>query len=488
MLEQENTVTIESLLSKCLFESQDFDNNIEQWLWRRVRSQNELIYLVEQTCNQIDLLISRQIDEILHHPKFQSLEASWRGLKYLADTEADYDEELTIKIKVLNASWNEVAKDVTRAIEFDQSQLFQRIYGDEFDTPGGQPYGVMLGDYQISHKIQPGNLYNDIDILREISLIATSALCPFIAGTSSALFGLDSFRELSQPMDLKSIFSQKEYMQWRQFQKEENTRFIGLTMPHILMRSPYQADDSRREPLRYTETSSNPDRHYLWGNACFAMGSVIIRAFANTGWFADIRGGEHEFGEGGIVRNLEYSQYKQTALPSIGAKPSTNIQLDDFAERELSDLGFIPLCSYHSADTSVFYSNSSIHQPPVYDSEIANTNAKLSSMLQYMLCVSRFGHFIKVIGRDKIGSFISAKDCQLLLQKWLNGYSTTSDGGSATLKARYPLSESHVEIRERMDKPGSFTCIIYLKPHFQLDQLVSSVKLITELAIGDNGA
>lgn len=483
---QHTYVTAESLLSRCLASSRDFHEDVTKWLWQETRSREKLRHILDLTILHIDQLISNQLDEILHHPRFQQLEASWRGLKYLADTEADYDEELTIKVKVLNISWAEVSKDVTRAIEFDQSQLFKRIYSDEFDTPGGQPFGIMLGDYQIAHRMRPGSHYNDIDILREISLVATAALCPFIAGTNSQLFGLDSMREFSQPMNLEKIFSQQEYMRWRQLRNEENTRFVGLTLPNILMRQPYRADDTRRDPIRYNETSTDPDKNYLWGNACYGFGSVVIRAFANTGWFADIRGGRHEYGEGGRVQNLEYSTYAQTTAGTIGAKPATNIQLDDFMERELSELGFIPLCSYHSNNASVFYSNSSVHKPPTFDSEIANTNAKLSSMIQYMLCVARFGHYIKVIGRDKIGSFISARDCQMMLQKWLNLYTTSSDGSSAVLKARYPLSESRVEIKERPGKPGSYNCIIYLKPHFQLDQLVSSVKLVTELAIGND--
>jgi len=485
-----DTVNIGSLLSHCIdgVDNADFDQHVERWLHAsatsgRQRSRERVLYIIQQAILNIDKLINQQIDEVLHHPRFQQLEASWRGLQYLVDTEADYDEELTIKIKVFNVTWNEIGKDVARAIEFDQSQLFQRIYSDEFDMPGGEPFGVILGDYQISHRPRPGTYVNDIDTLKEVAHIATAALCPFITGVDSSLFGLDSLREFGYPMDLAGVFSQKEYTKWRSLRKEESTRFVGLTLPDMLMRKPYHADGTRPDKFVYQEKSSHPEQDYLWGNSCYAFGGILIRAFANTSWFADIRGGVHEFGEGGVVRDLQYAEFDMDPN-AIATRPATNVQVDDFLERELSDLGFIPLCSYHSTEESTFYSNSSLHEPPNYNSDIANTNARLSSMIQYMLCVSRFGHYIKVIGRDKIGSFMSAQDCQRIFQNWLNQYTTSSDDSSSVLKARYPLAESKVEIKEQPGKPGYFTCIIYLKPHFQLDQLVSSIKLVTELAVG----
>ncbi|MGI1678142.1 MAG: type VI secretion system contractile sheath large subunit [Cellvibrionaceae bacterium] len=467
----------------------EYNNQINDWLYqslikKKVQSKEVAHYIVEQLIIEIDTKINSQINEILHHPRIKQLEASWRGLKYLVDTEADYDEDLTVKVKVLNASWAEVGKDLTRAIEFDQSQVFQRIYSDEFDTPGGEPFGVVLGDYQISHRNHQGSVINDLDTLNEISHVATAALCPFITGVDSSLFGLNSFREFGYSLDFENVFNQKEYIKWSSLRESESTRFIGLTLPHTLMRKPYKADGTRPESFVFNETCKDGDKDYVWGNSCYSFGGILIRAFANTGWFADIRGGVHEYGEGGVVKDLQYANF-DVDPHSVAARPATNVQIDDFLERELSDLGFIPLCSYHSAATSTFYSNSSLHKPPHYPSEIASTNAKLSSMIQYMLCVSRFGHYIKVIGRDKIGTVISAQDCQRVFQNWLNQYTTASEGSSQVLKARYPLAESKVEIREQPGKIGCFTCVVYLKPHFQLDQLVSSIKLVTELAVGN---
>jgi len=431
----------------------------------------------------LDRLISRQLDEILHHPRFQRLEASWRGLHYLTDAEAEYDEDLSVKIKVLNVSWAELAKDVTRALEFDQSHIFRRVYSDEFDMPGGEPFGVMLCDYEVSHRPRPGQPVSDPEVLRELARVGTAALCPFILNAGSSLFGLDSFRELPQLATLQATFQQREYAQWRALRRDEHSRFLGLTLPRMLMREPYRDDGSRRQRFVYEEQVNDDVEHYLWGGACYAFGSVLIRAFANTGWFADIRGGTHEFGEGGVVRHLVYSRFNDDRA-RIAARSATEIQISDYAERELSDFGFIPLCAYHSVERAVFYSNASLHEPPEYEAEIANANAKLSAMTQYMLCVSRFGHYIKVMGRDRIGSFTNATDCQRLLQDWLNRYTTSSEGGSAELKARYPLAASRVEVTELPGRPSYFTCTVHLQPHFQLDQLISSIRLVTELAVG----
>ncbi|MGK0441355.1 MAG: type VI secretion system protein ImpD [Pseudohongiellaceae bacterium] len=469
------------------FGAAGLNSAVESWLLSSVgknkRTKSQLLYMIDAAIVRIDKKMNQQMDEIIHHERFKALEASWRGLEYLVDTEADYDQELTVKIKMMSVSWREMSKDVSRAIEFDQSQLFQRIYSDEFDTPGGEPFGVLLGDYKLSHRIRPGSIISDVDVIREISLVATAALCPFISSVDSSLFGLDDFDGFDCPVDLHKVFDQTEYTKWQSLRKTESTRFVGLALPDVLMREPYRADGTYSEAFIYKETSTHTERDYLWGNACYAFGGILIRAFANTGWFADIRGGVHEFGEGGVVRQLNYAGF-DTDPRNITSRHATRIQVDDYLERDLSDLGFIPLCSYHTVKNSAFYSNSSLHSPPDYNSHIANSNARLSAMIQYMLCVSRFGHYIKVIGRDKIGNLASAKDCERVFQDWLNQYTTASDDSSPVLKARYPLAESKVEIHDQPGRPGYFSCVIHLKPHFQLDQLVSSIKLVTELAVG----
>ena len=470
-------------------ESSSYEDWVDTWLYRKFsqlndRSTEKIQHIIQSTILSIDQMINRQLDEILHHSNFKKLESSWRGLRYLSDVEADFDENLTVKLKVLNASWREVGRDLTRAIEFDQSNLFKRIYSDEFDTPGGEPFGVLLGDYAISHRPKEGVPFTDVDILRQLSDVATASLCPVIMGVDASLFGVDSLRELGYPIDVSAVFKQEEYQSWNQLRAYEGTRFIGLALPDMLMRQPYSDDHTRREAFFYRERLENPDKDFLWGNSCYAFGSVLIRAFANTGWFADIRGGVHEFGEGGVVKDLLYARHRYEEK-DYALRPAVNIQVDDILERELSELGFIPLCSYHSVEKSVFYSNNSLHLSKDMMSDIATANTRLSGMIQYMMCASRFGHYVKIIGRDKIGSFVSPEECQRIFQNWLNQYTTSSDTSSSELKARYPLSVSKVEIKEKVSSPGYYSCIMHLQPHFQLDQLVSSIKLITELAIGN---
>lgn len=486
--------SIAVLLLKCFGSdsANDYNQFVDDWLYRSLVAQNDLdkdrvLFLIERTIIEIDKLICAQLDAILHHPNLTRLEATWRGVTHLLEAQSDYDDDLTIKVKLFNASWREIGKDVSKAIEFDQSHVFQRVYSDEFDTPGGEPFGVLLGDYYISHRFKPGIVHSDIDTLKELADIATAALCPFITGADASLFGLDSTRELGFPVNLGEVFKQKEYVRWQALRKNEAARFVGLTLPEMLMRQPYRADGSRYEDFKYTEKTRDSDTDFVWGNACFAFGSVLIRAFANTGWFADIRGGVHDFGEGGVVRKMQYARY-ETDISDNSARPSTKLQIDDYLERELSELGFIPMCSYFGSEITAFYNNSSLHEPAEYNSEISKANARLSAMIQYMLCVSRFGHYLKVIGRDRIGSVISAQDCQRVFQNWLNQYTTSSEGSSNVLKARYPLAESRVEIHEQPGRVGYFTCVVHLKPHFQLDQLVSSIKLVTELAVGAVGS
>lgn len=440
---------------------------------------------IQRALIEIDRRINAQIDAILHHPRFQALEASWRGLYYLAAVEAAHDEDVSIKIRVLNVSWAELAKDVTRALEFDQSQLFRKIYSEEFDMPGGEPFGVMLGDYQVAHRTTPGVPVPDTEVLQEMARIAMAALCPFVANASSTLLGLDSFREVNQPLGLDALFRQTEYGKWTSLRRDSHARFLALTVPRVLMRAPYLDDGSRHEGVQYRENTNADPEHYLWGSACYALGGVILRAFANTGWFADLRGGPHDFGEGGVVPDMEYLPLA-VDQEQLAPRFATEVMFDDFTERELSDAGLIPLCSYHTAQRSVFFSNSSLHEPPSEGSELTRLNARLSSMLQYVLCVSRFGHYIKVIGRDKVGRFATAEELQKLLQDWLHQYTTSNESASASLKARYPLAASRVEVAERPGEPGHFSCVVHLKPHFQLDQLVSTIRLVTEIAVGPN--
>ena len=365
---------------------------------------------------RLDALLTRQVEAILHHPRFQQLEASWRGLHYLTE-EAEGAEN--VKIRVLSVSWDEIARDLERAIEFDQSQLFRKVYSEEFGTPGGEPFGMLLGDYEIRPHPSADHPVDDVAALTAVSQVAAAAFAPFVAGVHPSMFGLDEFSELERPLNLSHAFDQLDYLKWNTFRKTEDARFAGLTLPRILLRLPYEDDGSRVDGFRFCENVSGPDRGgYLWGNAAYAVGAVAVRAFADTGWLAGIRGVERDVAKGGLVAGLPVHCFS-TDKHGVAMKCSTDVIVTDYQEQELSDLGFIPLCPCADSEYSAFYSSPSVQQPRRYDELAATMNARLSAMLPYMLCASRFAHYLKVEVRDKIGSFSEASECEQYLNQWL---------------------------------------------------------------------
>lgn len=443
------------------------------------RNRQALIDALDRDIAEIDALLTDQVNAILHAPRFQKLEASWRGLAYLCGI-ADGVEG--VLVRVLNAHWAEICRDLERAIEFDQSGLFEKIYSDEFGMPGGKPYGVLIGDYAVQHRPGPGHKTDDVAALSALAQVAAAAFAPVVLGCEPAMFGTDSFQDFGLNFDVRVAFSQPEYQRWLRLQSNEDARFIGITVPRILMRLPYLDDGQRHEAFRYREDARGlkPEDH-LWGNAAYAFGGVLIRAFGASGWFADIRGTRRDETAAGLVTGLPVPWFA-TDAQGVAPKPVTEVVVNENLEKELADLGFVPLSRTKDLPLAVFYGNASLHRPPRYDTAIANANARLSVMLQYILCVSRFSHYLKVIGRDRTGSLTSADDCQRMLMSWLLNYVTGNDDAGPETKARYPLREAAVEVRDVPGKPGSFRCTIHLKPHFQLDQVVSSFKLVTELA------
>jgi type VI secretion system ImpC/EvpB family protein len=422
---------------------------------------------------ELDQLLSRQVNAILHHPRVQELEAAWRGLYYLVE-QADGAEG--VKIRVLNVSRRELARDLERAVEFDQSAIFKKVYESEFGTAGGEPYGLLIGDYQFS------NHEADVQLLEQMSGLAAAAFAPFVAAASAAIFGLDRFSDLERPLNLRRTFEQLDYLKWRAFRAREDARFTGLTAPRVLMRLPYADDGSRKDGFVFREDVEKPDRSgYLWGNAAFAWGAVVVRAFAQAGWLANIRGVRRNEETGGVVTGLPVHCFSTDKYP-VAAKSSTEVAITDQQEQDLSELGFIPLC--HCSDTafSAFYSGRSTQTPKTYDDPAATMNARVSSMLPYILCASRFAHYVKVITRDKIGTFAEAQECEDYLHRWFHRYVIADSEAGAEIKAEYPLREARVRVVPHPGKPGCYLCTLHLWPHFELDELTAAVRITTELA------
>ncbi len=444
-----------------------------------LKAPEDIIDSINRSIGEIDHLINDQVNAIIHQKKFQTLEASWRGLWYLA---VQADGTKNIKIKLLDINWAEVTRDISRSLEFDQSQLFRKIYNEEYGSPGGEPYGVLIGDYEISHKTSSNHIYDDISTLDGMSQIAAAAFAPFICSASPELFGLDDYSTLGHPLNLHSIFAQKEYIKWRSFRAKHDSQFVGLTLPHILMRLPYRKTPGSYKGLFFYEQCKTEGReNYCWGNAAYAFAAVMIREFANVGWFGHIRGVPRNEIGGGLLTNLPCDNF-ETEAQDIAIKPVTDVIITDIKERELSDLGLVPLCQCYDTPFAAFYGNQSVHKPARQANRESEVNARLSAMLQHVLCGSRVAHYIKVMIRDKVGTFITAEECEDFLRDWLFKYTTGREDLEWEEQARYPLREAAVEVKEHPTKKGQFMCVIQLRPHYQLDHMVSELELKTELA------
>ena len=417
---------------------------------------------------QIDKLISMQLNEIMHHPDFQKLEASWKGLNYLVQN-SETGEKL--KLRVMNVSKKDLLKDMEKASEFDQSTLFKKIYEEEFGMFGGASYGALIGDYEF------GNNPQDLSLLEKVSQVAAAAHAPFISAAAPTLFNWDKFEELSGPRDLSKIFQSVEYAKWKSFRESEDSRYVALALPHILMRLPYGQASVPVENFNYEEDVDGTDTSkYLWGNAAYALGTRLTDAFAKYHWTAAIRGVEG----GGLVSGLPVHTFK-TDEGDVALKCPTEIAITDRREKEFADLGFIPLVHCKGTDYAAFFSTQTANKAKVYDTESANANARLSSQLQYILAVSRFAHYLKSMMRDKIGSFMTRKNAEDFLNRWIANYVLLDDNAGQEMKAKYPLREARIDVSEIPGKPGAYRAVAFLKPHYQLDELSVSLRLVANL-------
>jgi type VI secretion system protein ImpC len=424
--------------------------------------------MITARISAIDTLISDQLNEIMHHPDFQKLEGSWRGLSYLVQ-QTETGERL--KLRVMNVSKKDLLKDMEKASEFDQSTLFKKIYEEEFGMFGGASYGALIGDYEFGKHPQ------DLSLLEKISQVAAAAHAPFLSAAAPEIFNFDSFTELSEPRDLTKIFQSVDYAKWKSFRDSEDSRYVALAMPHILMRLPYGKANVPVESFDYEEQVDGTDhRKYLWGNAAYALGTRLTEAFAKYHWCAAIRGVEG----GGLVQGLPVHTF-QTDEGDVALKCPTEIAITDRREKELADLGFVPLVHCKGTDYAAFFSTQTANRPKLYSTDSANANARLSSQLQYILAVSRFAHYLKSMMRDKIGSFMTRANAQTFLNTWINNYVLGIDDASQEMKAKYPLREARVDVTEIPGKTGAYRAVAFLKPHYQLDELSVSLRLVADL-------
>jgi type VI secretion system protein ImpC len=449
----------------------------------------DLVGAINQRIAELDQNINENLNQVMQGEEFQRLERSWRGLHYLVSRA---ETSTTLKLRLLNATKDEIGKDLERAVEFDQSAQFKKIYEEEYGTFGGAPYSVLIGDYEFTRSPQ------DINWLEKMSNVAAAAHAPFIAAADPALFDMDSFADLGKPRDLAKIFESSELAKWRGFRDSEDSRYVALCLPHFLLRQPYGRDDhttTKKDPtgkdvvnperltgripaddVDFQEKADDTVENYCWGNSAYALAERITNAFALYKWTAAIRGVEG----GGLVEGLPAVTFKTDEGDKVLKYP-TETAITDRREKELNDLGFITLVHRKNTDNAAFFGGQTAQKPKVYQDPQATSNARLSSQLPYIMAASRFAHYIKAMMRDKVGSFMTKENVSEYLNKWIADYVLLDDRASQSAKASYPLREARVDVEDVVGKPGVYKAVVYLRPHFQLDELTASIRLVAEL-------
>jgi len=427
----------------------------------------------------LDALIGEQLDAILHHPRLRRLEGSWRGLAWLT---ADLDPAGRAKVKVLNIPWAELCRDLERAVEFDQSQLFRKVYEEEFGTPGGEPYGLLIVDHEVRHRPVPGAPTDDVTALMQLAGVAAAAFAPTVLGASPALLQVEEFADLAMSTDISDPFRGPEFARWRSLSSREDMRFIGVTLPRVLARPPWEDDPPRADGFRYAEYAPSSDCR-VWMNAGYSFAAVVTRAFLNHAWPADVRGSAVDYIGGGLVMDLPIEPFR-TDPEHTWVRPPLDLVLTDRMEASLVEAGLMPLSALPYGEEAVFSAVRSMQAPASFmgpTAAAANANARLSAQLNSILCASRFAHFVKIIGRNMVGAFKTAGEIERELRDWLSGYVNTNLAGGPETRARYPLVSASVSVRERPGRPGVFGCTVLLQPHFQLDDVSATFRLVTDI-------
>ena len=432
---------------------------------------DDVVQSIERIIKALDDKLTAQINQIIHHADFQQMEGAWRGLSYLVNN-TETDEKL--KIRVLNISKKDLSKMFSKysGVAWDQSPLFKQVYEQEFGQLGGHPYGCLVGDYQFD------NSSPDVDLLKGMAQIAAASHAPFITAPKPSLFQMESWQELSDPRDLTKKFQTPEYAAWRSFRASEDSRYVGMAMPRFLARLPYGAQTNPVDGFAFEEEASGGDHtKYTWANAAYAMAANINRSFKQYGWCTSIRGVE----SGGAVANLPTHAFK-TDDGGVDIRCPTEIGISDRREAELAKNGLMPLVHRKNSDTAAFIGAQSLHQPAEYDDPSVTANANLGARLPYLFATCRFAHYLKCMVRDKVGGFTSASSMQNFLHNWVLNYvdGSPTDSSEST-KAERPLSGAEVFVSENRANPGYFNAQFLLKPHYQLEGLNISLRLVSQL-------
>jgi type VI secretion system ImpC/EvpB family protein len=453
----------------------------EEWLAGLARQPNRADILraaIDRDIAAIDALLSRQLDAVMQHPRFTRLEGSWRGVDWLVDRAQPGSR---VRVRLLHARWGEICRDLERALEFDQSHLFRKIYEEEFGTAGGEPFGLIAADYQVRHRPSEDHPTDDVGTLIRLAAVSAAAFAPTVLAAAPSLLGLDSFADASSSVDLSTVFRAADYQRWRNMGHQDDLRFLGIVLPRMLARAPWPDDGIRPDRFRFRSHTPGP-RQRVWMSPVYGLAAVAIRAFERNSWPAAVRGAEISLEpQGGVLDDLPTERLPSDADRRPPRAP-LEIALTDDQETQLGELGLIPLSALEGLPEACFGALPSLHRPPRMSTAVANANQRLSTQLNTLLCVSRFAHFIKLMGRDMVGSTMDPRDIQLRLGRWLSGYISGLGTGGAGENARYPLQDAKVDVFEHPGRPGSYGCVIHLMPHHQLDEIGASFRFTTELA------
>jgi type VI secretion system protein ImpC len=432
---------------------------------------NDVVLTIEAMIAEIDRKLSEQVNLIMHHDEFQKLEGAWRGLHHLVNN-TETDEML--KVRVMNVSKKDLHKTLKKfkGAAWDQSPIFKKLYEEEYGQLGGEPYGCLIGDYYFDHSP------TDVELLGEMAKISSAVHAPFISGTASSLFQMESWQELANPRDVAKIFTTPEYAGWRSLRASDDARYVGLTMPRFLARRPYGAKSDPVEEFNFEEDTAGADtKKYAWANAAYAMGVNITRSFKLYGWCSRIRGIE----SGGSVEGLPTHAFP-TDDGGVDMKCPTEIAISDRREAELAKAGFMPLIHKKNSDFAAFIGAQSLHEPQKFDDPDATANANLAARLPYLFATCRFAHYLKCIVRDKVGSFKDREEMQEWLQSWIINYVDGDPAHSSEdIKARKPLSAAEVQVEAVEGNPGYYQSKFFLRPHYQLEGLTVSLRLVSKL-------
>jgi len=443
----------------------------EQALKDSATISDDVLKTIQSLIASIDKKLTEQINQILHHADFQKLEGAWRGLHHLVN-HTETDEML--KIRVMNISKQELGKTLKKykGTAWDQSPFFKKLYEEEYGQFGGQPYGCLVGDYHFDHSAP------DCEMLSEIAQIAAACHAPFISGAAPSTLQMDSWQELANPRDLTKIFQTPEYAAWRSLRESEDSRYIGLTMPRFLSRLPYGSRTNPVSEFDFEEETEGQDHSkFAWANSAYAMATNINQSFKAFGWCSRIRGIE----SGGAVEGLPVHTFP-TDDGGVDMKCPTEIAISDRREAELAKNGFMPLVHRKNSDFAAFIGAQSLQKPAEYDDPDATANANLAARLPYLFATCRFAHYLKCIVRDKVGSFKERDDMQKWLQKWVLQYVDGNPAHSSeATKSMKPLAAAEVQVEEIEGNPGFYSAKFFLRPHYQLEGLTVSLRLVSKL-------